>query len=150
MVLPYFDYGSLLWSTASYSNLKIINQLHKRAARIILSPRKFTPTKSLFKTLGWQALADRAHYHRGVFVFKAVNNLLPSYLNNKFVVNITSHGTRSNSNNHLKVPRPKLEVFKRSFVYSGSVLWNSLPSHLKKCKSVMSFKKLFYSYMHNH
>jgi hypothetical protein len=31
----------------------------------------------------------------------------------------------------LQFPRPKSEYFKRTFLYSGTNLWNSLPSNTK-------------------
>jgi hypothetical protein len=33
--------------------------------------------------------------------------------------------------NNLQVPHPKSEYFKRTFLYSGTNLWNSLPSNIK-------------------
>ena len=42
------------------------------------------------------------------------------------------YGLRSaTSNNLLQVPRPKSEYFKTTFLYSGTNLWNSLPSNIK-------------------
>ena len=35
----------------------------------------------------------------------------------------------------LALPKPKTNYLKRSFKYSGAVLWNSLPSEAKKASS---------------
>ena len=39
-------------------------------------------------------------------------------------------------------PYPKLEHYKKSFVCSGSVLWNQLPDNLKSVDSLDIFKIL--------
>ncbi len=41
------------------------------------------------------------------------------------------HNLRSNDTD-LALPKPKTNYLKRSFRYSGAMLWNSLPSEAKK------------------
>ena len=38
--------------------------------------------------------------------------------------------------------RMKTELFKKSFAYSGSVLWNGLPYEMRKVKNTYSFKQI--------
>jgi hypothetical protein len=42
---------------------------------------------------------------------------------------------RSVTSNNLKIPRPKREYFKRTFLYSGTEIWNSHPSIIKSLNS---------------
>ena len=37
-------------------------------------------------------------------------------------------------------PKPKTNYLKRSFKYSGAMLWNSFPSEAKKASSLYQFK----------
>ena len=39
-----------------------------------------------------------------------------------------------------KVPEPKLEMFKKGFFNSGSLLWNSLPSNIKNAETLCNLK----------
>jgi hypothetical protein len=39
----------------------------------------------------------------------------------------------------LQVPHPKSEYFKRTFLYSGTNLWNSLPSNIKSLNNEICF-----------
>ena len=41
------------------------------------------------------------------------------------------------------LPKPRTELPKRSLLYSGPFVWNSLPNHLKQATSILSFKRLY-------
>jgi hypothetical protein len=47
----------------------------------------------------------------------------------------------------LQVPCPKSEYFKRTFLYSGTNLWNSLPSNIKSLNNVICFKTKVKDYL---
>ena len=59
------------------------------------------------------------------------------YLSIKLLINQSS----SDSSRKLNVPIPRIDLFKSSLVYSGPVLWNSLPSELRFPVSPSVFKK---------
>ena len=44
--------------------------------------------------------------------------------------------------NKLFVPFPRTNFMKNSFTYSGAVLWNGLPCHVREAKSLRQFKRL--------
>jgi len=41
----------------------------------------------------------------------------------------------------LNLPKPRTDYLKRSFGYSGALLWNSLPENIKAIRSIGQFKK---------
>ena len=47
-----------------------------------------------------------------------------------------------NYDTDLSLPKPKKEFLKRSFRYSGAVLWNSLSAEAKSAHSIYCFKRL--------
>ena len=49
------------------------------------------------------------------------------------------YNLRSNDTD-LALPKPKKNYLKRSFKYSGAMLWNSFPSEAKKASSLYQFK----------
>ena len=66
-----------------------------------------------------------------------------THLRNSFVkrnVDQTDYHLR-NSATDLTLPKPKREFLKRSFKYSGAMLWNQLPSEAKLAESMHSFNK---------
>ena len=46
-----------------------------------------------------------------------------------------------NQQHALSLPKPRTEYLKKSFSYSGALLWNSLPPRAKEAKNISQFKK---------
>ena len=61
-----------------------------------------------------------------MLIHKMYNNQTPTYLTEI----ITKASNRYNSKK-LIVPHPKLDLFKTSLAFSGSILWNNFPKDLK-------------------
>ena len=64
-------------------------------------------------------------------------------LKDKFITRDINLGTNYNLRNadiNLSVPKPRTEYLKKSFGYSGAVLWNSLHKQAKQTESLSSFK----------
>ena len=78
-------------------------------------------------------------------MYKIRNNLSPSYLRRIFTntSNVHSHNLRNSELNYY-VPRPRTESAKGSLHYRGSVLWNRIPSEIKKLPSLNVFKTSFH------
>ena len=47
-----------------------------------------------------------------------------------------------NSETDLSLKKPKTEFLKKTFGYSGAILWNSLPQDVKAAESITSFKTM--------
>ena len=85
-------------------------------------------------------LSSRLMCNKARFVHKIISGRAPIYLSTKLFINQSSR----NSSRKLNVPIPRIDLFKSSLVYSGTALWNSLPSALRlpvlQClKSVLRF-----------
>ncbi len=64
---------------------------------------------------------------------------------------ITADGQRLNETQHAvpqhAIPKtqhaiPKTEFLKKTFGYSGAILWNSLPQDVKSAESITSFRTM--------
>ena len=77
-----------------------------------------------------------------VLMFKCIHGLAPHYLSNDVTMHVDMHGydTRSAENMDLYIPRCTKEIYKRSFSYKGSSLWNKLPTWVKESMSLNDFK----------
>ena len=89
-------------------------------------------------------LKKQLDLNKTTLIHKIYNNKTPTYLTNI----ITKASNRYNSKK-LIVPQPKLDLFKTSLSFSGSILWNSLPNEMKKITSIKGFRKKLYSYLLN-
>ena len=61
-------------------------------------------------------------------MFKSLNGLAPVYLQDLFSERHTDYDMRDS-------------LRKRSFGYSGALLWNSLPENIRAIRSIREFKK---------
>jgi hypothetical protein len=76
-------------------------------------------------------------------MYKCMNGLAPEYLTEFFKKwsSVNNYTLRSTSLDNLHVQKPNTNFGKRSFQYSGIILWNSLPLTLKECKNLELFKR---------
>ena len=86
-------------------------------------------------------------------MFKSIHGLSPYYLSIDVTVYVDIHGydTRSAENMDLYIPRCTREIYKRSFLYKGSSLWNKLPPWVKISTYINDFKhnlRLFNGWIH--
>ena len=78
-------------------------------------------------------------------MYRIINNICPDYLKNSvsYTSDISCRHTRSTNCNQLYTPKPNCELFRKSFMYSGAAIWNSLPQHAKNATSVNTLKCLY-------
>ena len=68
-------------------------------------------------------------------MFKSLNGLAPVYLHDLYSEQLTDYDLRD-SFHKLNLPKPRTEYLKRSFDYSGALLWNSLPENIRATRSI--------------
>ena len=78
-------------------------------------------------------------------MYTIVNDLCPDYLKNHiaYTSESNSRDIRSSSSVQFYIPKPTYELFRRSFMYSGAAIWNSLPCDVKAAISANSFKRRY-------
>jgi len=74
------------------------------------------------------------------FDYFAYSGLAPVYLHDLFSEQHTDYDLRDSFRN-LNLPKPFTDYSKRSFGYSGVLLWNSVPENIKAIRSIGQFKK---------
>ena len=101
------------------------------------------------KDLGWLNIKQRRDYFVGRLVFKSLNKLLPDYITDKFTMTseIACRSTKSTSDNKLFLPKANKAIYTSSLEHSGPLVWNQLPSSIRKLDYMYSFKKNFSKYL---
>jgi len=85
-LVPIFDYCITISEKPNKISINKVNNLQKRAARLIFNKPVRTPTPGLFKQLKWLSFSERCKYHTSFLVYKTLNNMAPSYMtDNKFL-----------------------------------------------------------------
>ena len=140
LVLPHFDYCSTVWGNCGSVLRGKLQKLQNRAARIITFSGYEVRSSDILSFLGWYDLETRRKNQKCSFMYKVMNDLVPSYLRELFVIiNQTHEHNLRCSDINLKIPQPHTNYLKRSFAYSGAVLWNDVPLAFKQAPSVNVF-----------
>lgn len=151
-ILPHLDYCCTIWGNCNSEYLDRVTKFQKRAARLILDKDYDTPSEELFSMLNWMTFRDRIQYQKAILVYKILNNLAPSYLSNLFLHTCDTHSLnlRSVATDLLHIPKPNTELYRKSFAYSGSKIWNSLPENARTSTSLDDFKHSYLQWFHSH
>ena len=117
-----------------------LQKLQNRADLVITRSTYETSATVLLDKLGWEQLQTRRKKQKAVTVFKAIHKLTPVYLQKLFSPRSTEYFIRDHENK-LYLAKPRTEYLKRSFSYSGALLWNDLPKEMRNLSSLSSFKR---------
>ena len=142
LILPYFDYYSPLWDNCGIVLKEKLQRFQNRAARVLTGVSYDTNSSELLERLNWKNLENRFRFNKVVLVYNILNNGTAPCLREFFSArsnNDNDYHLR-NYNTDLSLPKPKKEFLKRSFRYSGAVLWNSLSA--EAAYSIYCFKRL--------
>ena len=142
-ILPHIDYCCSIWGNANSELMNTVIKFQKRAARSILDKPMETPSVELFTELKWMMFPDRVRYQKAMLTYKIIHNLTPPYLSNIFKFSSEAHNRalRSTTKNLLHVPKPNIEIYRKSLAYSGSKIWNSIPEHIRNANSPQQFRR---------
>ena len=147
LIEPYFTYCCIVWDSIGETQIKSLQKLQNRAARIITGASYLIRSNDVLDQLGWLNLAEQRQYQKAIMMFKIINGLTPSYLSDMFTrtSSLSDYGLRSSRMN-FELPKNRTNYFKNSFAFTGAKVWNNLPNALKEEKSLDTFKsklKLF-------
>jgi hypothetical protein len=124
-------------------------QLQKQAVRLISGSGYLEPTLQIFLRLKIIPIVLQFKLNKIVMVYKSKNKLAPSYLSDKFAIEIgdvTDHQTRSSSDDKLYLPRYSKQ-YAKSFEITGIKLWNKLPTEIRRSTSVAMLKTRLENYV---
>ena len=132
-IMSYFTYCSTVWHNCMKSDSDRLDKLNERALRYIYSDRSSTYAGESTEGTSY-TLADRRIQDMLILVFKAVNNLLPTYLSDLFIIRENIKNLRGT--NKLVIPNVNTTRYgTKSVAFTAPKAWNSLPDRLRSMKS---------------
>ena len=136
-----FKFISLCFSQLSEK----LQKLQNRAIRVINKSSYDTSSRFLLNSLDWDNLSVRRAKQKTDLMYKFIDNLAPAYLCNLFTPRTPNYYFR-NAKKKLMLPKPRTDYLKRSFSYSGALLWNNLPEEIRTSNSLGFFKRSSHSW----
>ena len=118
-VLPLLDYCVNVWGHTSQTHLDCIYRLQKRIVRIISNDHA-SNINILFHRLNIMTIYERIKFQTIILVYKCLNGMTPDYLQGLIEYAGLNHGyTLRTSGINLNVPKPRTELLRKSFCYTG-------------------------------
>ena len=129
-ILSSINYCSTLFDTTSETTLKPLHRVYKRALKAALL-KSSSLTKLDYTKLNMVPLKEVLAINKCALMHRILSKSAPDSLCSIFEIN-PRHPTK------VLIPTPRIDLFKTSLYYSGSILWNSLPAHLRAKLSTRS------------
>ena len=118
MILPYFDYGDIIYMFANKSELDKLERLQERCINVCTRTYGRDNINDIRAMYKLPTLEKRRNCHLNNFMYKRNSNLVMNEDNDIL--------TRSRTSKKIIVNKPNIEAYKRSIAYSGASRWNAL------------------------
>ena len=111
---------------------------------------KYHSSSPLLDSLHWLPIDKRIQFKVLLYIYKALNDLSPVYLQDCITIYVPSReGLRSSADNaRLIIPRSRGRIGDSSFSVFGPTKWNQLPHTLRTAPTVQSFKQGLKTYLY--
>ena len=134
-----------MWGNTKIDNLQRLLIIQKSCARVILNAGT-ERSVGLFKRLGWIPISDIIEQRKLCIMHNIIHGKCPNYFNHyiRYVKNRHRYTTRASTNTDLSTPFISAMTGKRSFLASGTRLWNNLDSATRGLTSLCKFQNQLY------
>ena len=144
-IQPHFDYCDVIYdSHLTVSDKSRLEKAQNRAARLITSTPRRTPTAGLRTELGWSSLELRRRKHRLQLYHKIKHDQSVPHFIKSIIPSLRQSHTvrtlRSTQQHQLTMPIARTSAFARSFIPTTTKLWNELSNDLRKETNRKQFK----------
>ena len=140
-IQPHFDYCAPVWDGLSSFLCEKLQKFQNRAARVILQANcEVNSSQLLVHNIEVGSAIIKKKKAKVIMMFKSLSGLAPGYLHELFSERHADYDLRD-SFSKLNLPKPRTEYLKRSFGYSGALLWNSLPESIRAIGSLGQYNK---------
>ncbi len=142
------DYCNSLFHGMPQYLVDKLQRIQNAAARIVKLVPKFDHITPVMIELHWLPVFYRVKFKVLLLTFKCIIGDAPLYLQDMIQQYVPSRTLRSSNELLLRVPRIKCTTLgARSFRYTGPVLWNELPIHIRNAENVNNFKSMLKTYL---
>ena len=141
LITSRLDNGNALLYGITEQQLNRLQLAQNAAARMLTRTKKFDHITPVLHRLHWLPIRYRIQFKLILLTWKALHDMAPSYICTLITPHVPSRRLRSSDKQLLSVPRTSTSYGDRAFCSSAPRLWNSLPSDLRFCDSLDTFKK---------
>ena len=133
-------YGLPLFGGCTKQELRSLQIQQNRAARLILWAPPQTSTNWMLEKLSWLSVNQLIEYQTLIMIFRIKKSGEPANLSRYFM--------QESRQGRIMIRNVKQDLYRHSFVFRGSTLWNKLPSCLRAEEKMNLFKKQIKEWIH--
>ena len=149
-VFARLDYCNAVFTGLPRCDLDRLHFIQNAAVRLIAGASQFDHVTPLLQARHWLPIEQRIVFKLSVMMYKTVNGMAPSYLQEYVISPASSRSSlrlRSADTGQLYAPRTRTVLGGRAFAVAGPRTWNSLPVIVRSAPSLSTFKKHFKTYL---
>ena len=144
LVLSCFNYADVLYSPfLSYRSKYKIQKVQNACIRIIFGIRRRDHVSHKLKDINWLNMSNRRSLHTACHFHRVIVGGKPPYLSNRVRYRSDVHAINVRFRGLLTPPLHNTELFKKSFSYQVTKVYNSFDNRLRACASNSVFKKIY-------
>ena len=137
--MPLFDYCCLVCGDVSGVRAVRLDVAMNSCVRFIFDVPRYARITPYYAQLGWLRASLRHLCVLGRFIFKLFPTFQPQYIFTMFSFRPPIQNRVLRADGRLiHIPTHRTEIANRSFVVGSDRLWNTLPSHIRKSRSLSS------------
>ena len=140
LVSSHLNYCDVVWDNCGITLTNKLQKIQNRGARIINNSPWHSSGRENISSLNWQTLGDKRKDNIAIMMFRILNSQAPTYLFDKFSHISHCYNTRQSELN-VNTMRPKSDSGKRTFLFRGAHVWNSLPENIQSSNNTGCFKR---------
>jgi hypothetical protein len=128
LIHSHLTYCPIIVSCTTNKNITLIHKTQKKAIRIVTGSRYNENTSPIFSELKILPYPKLIEYFKSLFMHSFVYGYAPPSFSNTWPLNANraEHDHNLRNNNLYAIPPPRIELFKKSPLYSLPTLWNDL------------------------
>ena len=142
LVMPYINYGILIWGNTCKTYLDKILKLQKWAIRTVTNSYYRSHTGPLFSKHNVLNVNDTFKLHLGIFMYKHHTNQLPNVFSPYFIKHSQKHNYPTRNAQDYCINNNKKMFTDRAIRNCGPMFWNSLDNNVKQCGTTKQFKNM--------
>lgn len=140
LIMPYINYGILIWGNTCKSYLDKILKLQKWAIRTVTNSYYRSHTGPLFSKYNALNVNDTFKLNLGIFMYKHHTNQLPKIFSSYFTKHSQKHKYPTRNAQNYCINKNKKTFTDRTMRNCGPMFWNSLDKNVKQCCTSKQFK----------
>ena len=140
LIFSHVNYCNLIWGSACKNTLEPLFRLQKKAVRLVNNSYFLEHTAPIFNSLKILTLYQVFDNNCLIFIYKCIKDKKFPNFNREIIRNNDVHEHNTINNEHYRLPKGRLKIFRDAFLVHGLTLWNSLNTSIMNCNNLNNFK----------